>query len=143
MPGRLLERVSGPSGRLVPRRNNIASASILSALRCNTERLLVGDSSVELRRLNQTLAEMNKTLNRQNAILEKILRWMVVDHKEAAQGDGGREAREVPGGGEADRPGGPESGPSPTAVQPRTPSPRELAQASAAERFIQKLGEST
>jgi hypothetical protein len=56
--------------------------------------------------MNDTLKELNKTLNRQNSLLEKMLRMMVLDHKESTTRSGGLEEGEVPGAGEANWPEG-------------------------------------
>lgn len=141
--GRLPENASGPNGRPTRNSSSIEFVSIRTVLKSNTERRLVGDSSVELRKLNQTLQEINKTLTRQNAILDKILRWQILDHKESTPGDGGAEAGENAGGGETDRNAGVGIRPGTAEVQPRTPTPQDIAQANAAKRFIEKIERST
>lgn len=85
-------------------------------------------TDIEIRKLTGQIGELNKTMNRQNAILEKILRWIVLDHEKGSTCGCGSKEGEVPGGGTPDRAAGSGSGSSTSEVQQGAPTPRDVAQ---------------
>jgi hypothetical protein len=81
----------------------------------------MSDNGIEIRKLNDTMKEINKTLNRQNSLLEKMLRFQVLDYEEGQASRRRREEGAVPSTGEGDWPAGSPSRQGQPSLQPGAP----------------------